>query len=114
MGHRRRDGAGHDRRVARLRSPRPTDTVGAGPLHAINQVGNVVRGVRGVRIHTHDDAASGPRDAHVQGGRGGAFRVVEQVNYRITAGVVCNHAAGAVVAHAVDDQHLEPITRVLV
>src|SRR2546430_13645405 len=45
--------------------------------------------------------------SEVQGVRRDALRVVEQLDDGMAAGVGRDHSAGAVVAHTVDDQHLE-------
>src|SRR2546430_16832834 len=52
--------------------------------------------------------------SEVQGVWRNALGVVEQLDDGMAAGVGRDHSAGAVVAHTVDDQHLESVTWVFV
>ena len=80
----------------------------------MNQPGNIVGRVDVMSVDTHDDIASGRRNAHVQGRGRDAIRIVQQANEGVAAGELFHDRSGTVVAHAVDDKHFQLILRIIV
>ena len=66
-----------------------------------------------VRIHAQDHLAARRLDADVQRARGDASRVVEQSDDGVAGGVPRDDVAGAVGAHAVDDEQLQAVARIV-
>jgi hypothetical protein len=65
-----------------------------------------------VAVHPHDDVARRGANSDVERRRHDALGIVEQADPRILRRIAADHLAGAVIAHAVDDEDLELLRRV--
>ena len=109
MRERDRDGAGDGRVVGRERHDHAAHVVGARLLEGGHEPGQVLRGIRDVCVHPHDDLTGGRFDADVQPDRGDPQRVVEQANLRVRRGQLRHDTPRPVVAPPVHDEHFEAI-----